>query len=279
MAQNFVIAGTVYNGVDSISMTNENGEKITYVEKVNAGTGVPVATIGSREFYTVEDALKAAVSGETVTMIADSTEPVILIIPTGVTLDIQSNTLTADRIIGLNGSKLMANTMSNSTESGSGFLKVKKDNVLLDDGCVVASNGYGILPVWNPDAGHYEFALMRVYDQYSSNGLSVTEDNIRFVFRHEVGGYYKRFLLNNGGLDNGVKVEVVLTWDNTQLVFTISDDKFITVNNATNKDHTFTLDNYSLIGVDLSKDVYITARIVTDCGMCHTLTPTKVTLS
>ena len=74
MAQNLMIDGTVFHGVDSISMTNENGEKVTYIEKTNAGTGVYVAEIGERQFYTVEDALAAAVSGEKDKVCADHYE-------------------------------------------------------------------------------------------------------------------------------------------------------------------------------------------------------------
>lgn len=64
MAQNFVIAGTVYNGVDSISMTNENGEKITYVEEANAGVDTSDATATAGDILSGKTAY---VDGEKVT--------------------------------------------------------------------------------------------------------------------------------------------------------------------------------------------------------------------
>ena len=141
MAQNLMIDGTVFHGVDSISMTNENGEKVTYIEKTNAGTGVYVAEIGERQFYTVEDALATAVSGETVMLIADRVENANLMVPSGVTLDLNGHTLEADFFVSSLGSQVLNSKVD-------GILKVPYGNA-----AVHKSNTY--VPVWNGADGYY----------------------------------------------------------------------------------------------------------------------------
>lgn len=64
MAQNLIIGGTVYNGVDSLSMINENGEKISYVEEANAGVDTSDATATAGDILSGKTAY---VDGEKVT--------------------------------------------------------------------------------------------------------------------------------------------------------------------------------------------------------------------
>lgn len=64
MAQNLFIGGTVYNGVDSLSMLNENGEKISYVEEANAGVDTSDATATAGDILSGKTAY---VDGEKVT--------------------------------------------------------------------------------------------------------------------------------------------------------------------------------------------------------------------
>ena len=90
MSQNLIIDGNVFNGVDSITMTNDNGNKVTYVEKI---IGEVVAKIGDTEFYTVEEALKGSVSGDTVLMVANSIENSSVTVPSEVTLDLNGFSL------------------------------------------------------------------------------------------------------------------------------------------------------------------------------------------
>lgn len=48
MAQNLVINGITYNGVESLEMTNENGEKVRYTEGGTGGGGEPGLPTGYR---------------------------------------------------------------------------------------------------------------------------------------------------------------------------------------------------------------------------------------
>lgn len=267
MAQNFVIGGTTYNGVDSISMTNENGEKITYVEKTNPGTGVPVATIGSREFYTVEDALKEAVSGETVMMIADSNEPADLIIPSGVTLNLQSNTLTVDSIIGMDGSFLTANAMK-TNGTGSGIVVIEKENLLLSQTTVSSQQNMAILPIWVDNC--YKFAAGFTTKEMSGQHLTVTEDAISLQFRHRISSYYKSMMSADGGAVHGLRTVVKMRWEtdgaSRELVDVFDDDKFKEISDDSH-DYTWNMPGYTEIGIDLSDGVYLTMGIIADCGV------------
>ena len=254
--------------------------------------GVAYIVGDDKNIMPLQEALNkaAAAGGGEVRLAKDSVEVSgTVVIPTGVVLNIQAKTLKVTNLIGLNGSKLSADTMKGSTQSGSGYLIIAKDNLILDDECAVNSgSGYGILPVWNAK-GWYEFAQLRAYydpENLASHMLTVTEDEIFFEFRHLVGSYYKKFLLNDGGLDNGIKVIVTLAWENdrgvAQQTFVYNEGFFSAVNNSDKTDYTFTLKNYSEVGLvlnDPTKPVTITAAVVTDCGVIHAIDPVNVTLN
>lgn len=250
MAQNLVVDGKTFYGVDYIGMLNAEGKEIQYHEKTNVGTGVVVAIIGEKEYYTVEDALAEAQSGETVSMTADSTEDVDIIIPDGVTLHLQSYTLTVNRLIGFSGGKL------NATTAGAGKLKVAKDKLLLSEAAV--SGNFTIVPLWNPESNHYEFAQMMVRDTLTGHGLTIVEgenESIGFKFRTAVEPYYRTRLLNDGGSDNGLSVFVELAWSKEQskasLHFDYANATVASVFGSTNTDYYFTQTNYSAFDLDI----------------------------
>ena len=161
-----------------------------------------------------------------------------------------------------------------------GKLVVGKDNVLLSKDSTVDPMGYNyhVLPVWNEADGAYEFAMLRVNNSLGTHGLTVDENKIEYRFRHQTTSYYKSNVLNDGSLDNGVKVLLTLSYENdlgkAEQTFVYNDDFFATVNNANDMDYTFKLENYESVGVDLSGEykVTITIAIVTDCGMGHSIT-------
>lgn len=155
MAQNLVIDGTVFNGVDSISMTNENGEKVTYIEKVNTGTGVYVAQIGERNFYTVDAALDEAADGDVIILLADVTEDATMVIKPGVTLDLNGQTLNASDVVGLDGSHLVDRSTGKT-----GLLVTQKNSVKL-------SKNNEQMPVFNGVDG-YVFSAIPLYNKKNS---------------------------------------------------------------------------------------------------------------
>lgn len=200
MAQNLVIDGTVFNGVNSISMTNDIGEKITYIEKTNVGTGVYVAQIDERRFYTVEDALAAAVSGETVMLIADCVEKANLLVPGGVTLELDGYTLEAPVFATTTGSQVL-----NSKTSG--ILKVPQNGMAIN-------NGNTYIPVWNGVDGYY---LIRFgwTTQVSKNAQT---DSVSYYFlpkprNGSTDNLEVVRLWQDGASDNQIKIEGHLEWD------------------------------------------------------------------
>lgn len=199
MAQNLVVNGTTYNGVDSLSMTNKNGEKVIYVEKVNVGGDTPVAKIGDREFYTVEEALVEAVSGETVTLINNSIEHVTLIIPNGVTLNLNDKTLTADYIVGVEGGCLV-----DSNNTGVGKVIIAKESLVLH------KTNSGTVPIYVGDG--YIFTTF-MYNFSQDTSYTGTGFKIKALYAPNLSVVN---VLKNGALDNNIDIGIMASWsDNT----------------------------------------------------------------
>lgn len=155
MAQNLVIGSVTYNGVESMEMTNAAGEKIVYVEKVNAGTGEYVAQIGEKKFYTVDNALAEAADGDAVVLLMNVVEVETLIIKPGVTLDLNGQTLTAPVVVGLDGSHLVDRSTGKT-----GLLVTQKNSVKL-------SKNNEQMPVYNGVDG-YVFTAIPLYNKKNS---------------------------------------------------------------------------------------------------------------
>lgn len=224
MAQNLVIGGVTYNGVENMEMINSKGEKIVYVEKFSTGNGEYVVRVGGKSFYTVEEALANAAPGDTITMLADATEAVNLIIPEGVTLDLQSYTLTADSVTGMDGSFLTATP-------NSGKLNVPQGNIILSEQGWRNASGQYVLPIWDPVNGYYLFSLFAVNTATAARGLWIDEKSktLRFQFKHQATGAINQTLLKDGASDNELAVKVVLEWDDgkggASLEYAFSDEQ------------------------------------------------------
>jgi len=153
-----------------VPVENENG---TYdvVEDSN------VAMIGDVKYETVEAALAAAQSGETIVMTADSDESAtILLLMNGVTLDLNGKTLKANYLITTTGgSKVIDST------DGEGLLVIAKGNLT-----VVNQN---CLPIWIEAEGGYRFAVVALKMQGSVND----------------DGSYKMLYYFTGALDGELK--------------------------------------------------------------------------
>ena len=135
-----------------------------------------------------------------------------------------------------------------------------------------------VLPIWNPDEGHYEFSRFILWhNATSAMGLEIdeAEEHIKFVFRHQNSTYYQSHLLNESGLDSGVKVVLEVSWtvmseDGKSVLgtpyqtFVYNDDFFSTVA-AGGWNYTFNLTGYSAMFLDLST-MKIVAKVVSDTG-------------
>ena len=106
------------------------------------------AAIGNTIYVTVEDAFAAAKNGQTVKL-RDSVTTGQVIVPNGITLDLNGKTMTATYVVGFNGSKLI-----NSAENADGKILVAKENVILSK-----NNPY--LPVYDEAAGAYLFTRVK----------------------------------------------------------------------------------------------------------------------
>lgn len=266
MAQNLVVDGKTFYGVDYIGMLNAEGKEIQYHEKTNIGTGVVVATIGEKEYYTVEDALAEAQSGETVNLIADSTEDVTLVIPSGATLNLQSYSLKCKNVIGLQGSTMTATP-------NSGKLFVAKGNIILpEEAFLSAENATGdryILPIWSPADGCYLFSLFAVMDGHESRGLFIDEENkkLYFQFKHGATGAINQSLLINGASDNDISILVVFEWEDqnglAKQEFVYNDEQIAAAVGP--HDYTMRLNNYDQLNMNL-ETLVVCGKIVSGSG-------------
>lgn len=202
MAQNLIIHNTIYNGVDSIEMTNTAGEKVLYTEHVPEVVGDPVAQIGSTQYTSVADALAAAKSGDTVQMVADSAEGGNLIVPTGVTLDLNGKTLTADNLV----SSGVTFDSSSSNYGGIGRLYVDKNSLFL-------SNANTQIPVWMEDnsGNYYLFAKVEFGTKVQTNGTNSTYSIAVYLADTALKSVFA-----DGGANNNLTVKVLLRWENAE---------------------------------------------------------------
>lgn len=135
-------------------------------------------------------------------MQSDSTENRILVRP-GITLDLNSHTLTADYVVGINTSKICDS--SNCAGNGfvaEGLLKVQSDNIVLYE-------GNGAVPVYIPEEGGFIFVDFLFNNQVLQNGditvinMLVTSRTVKVID-----------LMKDGAADNEIQVVVRLIWDN-----------------------------------------------------------------
>ena len=275
MAQNLMIDGTVFHGVNSISMTNENGEKVTYIEKTNAGTGVYVAEIGERQFYTVEDALKAAVSGETVKLISDCVENVNIVVSPGVTLDLNGKSLEADNVAALTTAHVI-DSLDNYPNKKGGVLRVARNNLVLDP-----NNAQ--MPLWNGTDG-YIFSTIAFSDNAAPVGLTLNAETgvatLKFVpwFDYVDENYVITDVANTG-----VEAMVRVTYE------VLNDDG--SVNGTVNQDYVFSdaqlqrvvqaagsrALSMNVSGYSTKHNLTMTAMVISDTGV--TIGGTKHTVT
>ena len=253
------------------------GPAVAYIDIDNDGS-----LNGSEVAQPLQTALDDAVAGQTVRLTGDlDLSNATIIIPTNINLDIQSNTLAVRILVGLKGSTMYGNTIANDGTGDYGILKVAKDNVVLSEAAFVAAStathDTTVLPIWNPNEGHYEFSLFILWhNRTDAMGLEIDEANehIKFIFRHQNSSYYQSHLLNESGLDSGVKVVLEVSWkvrdENGGILgtpyqtFVYTDEHFTTV--APGKyNYTFNLTGYSAMYLDLDT-MEIVAKVVSDTG-------------
>ena len=154
-----------------------------------------VATVNGVGYSTVADALAAAKSGDTVQLLKDTVENMV-IIREGIMLDLNGHTLTADYVFAVNGSDIIDNS-----EDNTGVLKVAADNVMI-------SNTNSQLPVWNGEG--YVFTTVT----YRTRLESHDNDSLKFAFLPQFKSGATA-LLEDGVKGNKVTIEVRVSWTTT----------------------------------------------------------------
>lgn len=202
------------------------------------------------EYDSLEEALAAATGG-TVTLVMDVTEKTVVVKP-GVTLDLNGHTLTADLVVGLNGAVI---TDGGADCTGGGLLKTGRETLVYAPG-----EGQQIVPLWNGESG-YIFTKVTILELTQDTGVDGTA---RYMFLPRFSNSEAAALLTDGGLNNGLKFRVCMTWANgkSQMYYTYDDSLVSMVYDGTGR-LAFSL---TITGIADITDAVVTAEVVTDSG-------------
>ncbi len=180
----------------------------------------PVAKIGDVMYASVEEALNAAVSGETVTMIADDLDnaDAILIIKGGVTLNLVAFDLKAAYVIGLTDSVVTGSRLSASNDYAklyvdSGNISISNDTVYTQ----TASNGVDYHLITMKMGDYYVFTHTQLYDsETEATGYGFTSDKeagtAKITFYFNLPSVAKTPIANDGATAHGVSFIVEASW-------------------------------------------------------------------
>ncbi len=207
--------------------------------------GPTVAKIGDVEYDSVEDAINAATTGQTVQLVADATAGMVMI-NSGVTLDLNGKKLTATYVVGFDGSNVIdtyseVDRVVNATYNVNGSTKtggiyVSKDNVILSNkadrdetSSNVNNHKYvSYIPVYDAQEECYKF----IWAEMRDGQMTVTGSNFQFMpiigyDAAERNGIQKDLFATGNLAGSGVSVGIRVTWvtdDYTaSQVFTMTD--------------------------------------------------------
>lgn len=240
------------------------------------------------QYTTVKAALDAATSGQTVTMIADSTESgKNLVIPAGVTLDLGKYTLTAASLTGLKDS-CVTGTTYNTSGNRYAKLVVDADSLRLSETPATVSfsgSSYNVLPIFDPSTNCYVLSLYNIYYEASNQDCVFTVENntICFDFSQMVSGAVQSNLLTSkySSQNNKYTVAVTVSWQNNNgtynqtYVYKDAFVQYVSNVNYTNRYYTFTLTGFSALGLNDSNmnTLQVQAKVITDSGVVSALSP------
>ena len=200
-----------YHNLDlgKVTLDGAAQHKFTFVS-VDGGNIVPVsvkldkitpdatAKIGDVEYTTLNEAIAAAETGATIELIADAKEELV-ILNKDIKLDLNGHSLEAETFVTLYGTQV-ENTKT------TGYLKVPQDGISLQ-----ATNTY--VPVWNESDGYY------LVEWGYAVGTKISDDKAAttyyFLPKPRNDGVVNDTvvgLLQNGAIDNQLKITVQLAW-------------------------------------------------------------------
>ncbi len=264
-----------YDTVIYCSVCQAELSRVTTIVPATGGDDDYVAMNVQTEvkYTTVSAALEAAESGQEVILLK-STSDKYVIIPVGVTLNLKAFELTADYVVGFNGSYLIADRYS--TSNAYGKLVVDQDKVVLGETAYV--DGREIMPIWDDTNKLFVFARLGIMgiDETADFGLEITEatdadpESIQFKWKYNGGGSAIADYLADGAEDNALNFVVRLIWTNQQGTayqdFVFKDEYVEDLALNTNKYFTFVLTDYEELGIDIGT-LKVQALVISDTGV------------
>ena len=171
-----------------------------------------VAQIGEATYTSLEDAIEAAVSGNTgntIQLIADTeTTEISLTSDNGITLDLKGHTLKASSIYAVEGMHVI-----DSSSDKTGILKVPVNQFML-------SSSNSQMPVYNVEKGGYVFADIEdiVHQEHVID--TAAADTYEFIFKPYFGDTINK-LLKDGGDTAEVDFGIRLKWGTIERILPI----------------------------------------------------------
>lgn len=158
------------------------------------------------EYTSVSEALRAATEGQTLSLQADATDTDV-ILPSGVNLDLNGHSLTADSVLSYSGGAII-----DTSEDVSGLLKITDP----DGNMISVDNAQ--LPVYDNEAGGYRFFAIDVEPCAVTGGS-------KYWFKVKAEKFAPLYELIQADAD--VQIEAKLTWDGqTEDVYAAADLSF-----------------------------------------------------
>ena len=155
-----LLPGTLSDGVYTVYVSSSSMD-LTKVAAFQKGVYVPFS-IGTTSYASLDAALSAAKSGDTVKMQSDAEASGFVHIPNGVTVDLNGHTLTAKASV-----MAPAGSMIDSS-NGNGLLKVKQNTAGGYDSVYIQRNN-GQTTLYDKAAGGYRFFDVTVYSFLGSD--------------------------------------------------------------------------------------------------------------
>lgn len=229
-------------------------------------TDASTAQIGDTIYKTIGAALGEAQPGDTVTLLADAGDAdTTVVIPAGVSLYVDTYTLTAKYIIGLEGSKLGGKSLTGKLDLPS------KDALKLAEGGYTTVSGettYYAMPMWDEANGYYTFSAFSFFSE-SQTVTTGEGSEMKITFAHNTVADALEMLETNGGSAYGLSFIVQLRWTagGVEMVLNcnITDDLIKSVSGASNQRFTVTLNGFEELMIDAAT-MEAQAMIVSDCG-------------
>ncbi len=176
--------------IDDIVLWRAGVGSIACKKVYNETTGV--------SYENINDALMAAVPGDKVVLMADDSAD-YAIVTTDVTLDLNGNSLSANYVVGFNGSNVVDNSADKTGKliTAKNTVKLAKDNAQM--------------PIYDSVSGSYIFVSIAFSTKFNDANEYVAltafgKNTVEKTKPHEI--------LSNPDLDSGIEVIVRLSWPN-----------------------------------------------------------------